>query len=440
MRRAALSAVLVAALGWSATALAWRTIEPPRIWDLTDMPVVWYAPDVDEYEPVAMPTGVTIDHLETSIAHWWQDIPCSPLDAVYGGSVGNAGEYSHDNSTRFYYDDPRNQLGSGILAATMTWYDSGDVISSNGSQFYKTSDFDIIFNSDVNWGTTDEVYGGGCTGLYSFEAVATHEIGHGFGLGHPCEADEACPDPILRGAVMYWSIGSCETGREVPNEDDIAGINALYGIYTDFEAAGDTLGGIPLEVSFAVPDELTDGVETYLWTFGDGSDPSADAAPTHTYESEGQFTVSLAVTGTDPECGTFEDTARKVGYVLACDTPEPTFEWANLGEGWIQFNNTTPASTFGCIQDYTWDMGDGTELSGYEPQHDYGKDGSWTVTLTASGPGGSDVSKATIEVKMKADPREDEPHVCSASPRAGAPTGAAAAALLFVLLRLRRRS
>ena len=189
-----------------------------------------------------------------------------------------------------------------------------------------------------------------------------------------------------------------------------------------------------------MPDELTDGVETYLWTFGDGSDPSADAAPTHTYESEGQFTVSLAVTGTDPECGTFEDTARKVGYVLACDTPEPTFEWANLGEGWIQFNNTTPASTFGCIQDYTWDMGDGTELSGYEPQHDYGKDGSWTVTLTASGPGGSDVSKATIEVKMKADPREDEPHVCSASPRAGAPTGAAAAALLFVLLRLRRRS
>ncbi len=441
MRRVALIAVVALALSWGSTARAWRTIDPPRIWDLTEMPVVWYAPDADEAEPEALPPGTALGLLEDSFAHWWEDVPCSPLDAVYGGSVDNAGSYSHDHSTRIYYDDPQGHLGTGILGAAMTWYESGDVITSNGMSFYRTTDFDIVFNDGVNWGTTDEVYGGGCTGLFSFEGVATHEIGHGYGLGHSCESSEACPDPILRNAVMYWAIGACETGRETPNEDDIAGINALYGIYTDFEATSDTLGGVPLEVSFAIPDDLTAGVETTLWTFGDGSEPDTDAAPTHVYEDEGQYTVTLTVSGTDPECGEFEDTARRVGYVLACDTPEPAFGWTNLGEGQIQFRNTTPASTFGCIQDYTWDMGDGTQISGYEPVHDYGMDGSWTVALTASGPGGSDAIKQTIEVKMRADPREDEPHVCSASPRGGSPVTALAATLLLLLATaLRRRS
>ena len=444
MRRAALAAVLGLTLGWGTAASAWRTIDPPRIWDLTEMPVVWYAPDADEAEPAALPPGVTIGLLEDSFAHWWEDIPCSPLDAVYGGSVANAGDYSHDNSTRIYYDDPQGRLGTGILGAAMTWYDTGDVLTSNGMSFYRTTDFDIVFNDGINWGTTEEVYGTGCTGLYSFEGVATHEIGHGYGLGHSCESDEACPDPILRKAVMYWAIGSCETGRETPNEDDIAGINALYGIYTDFDAISDTLGGVPLEVAFEIPDELTDGVETYLWTFGDGSDPATDAAPSHIYTEEGQYTVTLTVSGTDPECGEFEDTARKVGYVLACGTPEPAFSWSNLGDGQVQFHNTTPASTFGCIQDYTWDMDEDTTegdvISGYEPVFDYGRAGLFTVALTASGPGGSDAVKETITVTMRADPRPDEPHVCSASTRGGRPILALSTALLLLAISLRRRS
>jgi len=420
-RHLLLAATVALSLTLASQALAWRTISPPRIWELTDMPVTYYCPDPEQADVLSLPPGVAVEELHDSFVHWWADVPCSPLDAVFGGYVTNSGAWEEDGSNRFYWEDPQGHLGSGILGATVTFYHSNQTIHSNGMDFYRTSDFDIIMNDGVNFGSRDDLYGGDCSDQTSFEGVVTHEIGHGFGLGHSCESYEACPDPILRSATMYWALGRCETGREVPNEDDVAGINALYGIYTDFAAVGATDGKLPLAVTFGVLEELDEGIETYLWNFGDGSEPSAEASPTHTYEEEGQYTVTLTVTGIDDECGEFEDTVRKVGYVLACDLPEPDFSFANLGSGKVQFANTTPTQTFGCVYGYEWDLGDGTEIAGFEPYHDYGREGSWNVTLTASGPGGANAVDKTVEVKRAADPREDEPTLCraeiAASPR-----------------------
>ncbi len=429
------SAALVALLAVTTPARAWKTIDPPRLWELTDMPVEYYAPDPAQADVLSMPPGVALEELHESFAHWWLDVPCSPLGAMLDGYVTNSGEPGGDGSTRIYWEDPDNRLGSGILAATWTYYNSSENVHSNGMDFYRTTDFDIVFNDGVNFGTRDDLYGGNCSAQTSFEAVATHEIGHGYGLGHSCESYESCPDPILRNATMYWAIGSCETGREFPNEDDIAGINALYGIYTDFSAEGATDGKLPLEVTFGVLEELDEGIETYLWNFGDGSDPSAAATPTHVYEQEGQYTVSLTVTGTDDECGAFTDTVRKVGYVLACDLPEPAFAFQNLGGGQVQFHNTTPTQTFGCVYGYEWDLGDGTVVHGFEPLHDYGREGRWNVTLTATGPGGADAFDETIEVKLAADPRDDEPVLCKAD-QAASPRRTAAAALTLWALAL----
>lgn len=436
------TATTAAALALATPALAWKTLSPARLWELTDMPVEYFAPDPDQADVLSMPTGVALEELHHSFAHWWLDVPCSPLDAEFGGYVSNSGDPEGDGSIRIYWEDPDNRLGTGILAACWTYSNSDQTVHSNGMDFYRITDFDIVFNDGVNFGTHDDLYGGGCTAQTSFESVATHEIGHGFGLGHSCESYEACPDPILRGATMYWAIGSCETGREIPNEDDVTGINALYGIYTDFEATTVASGKLPLEVSFGVLDELDEGVETYLWTFGDGSEPSADATPTHVYEAEGQYTVTLTVTGTDDECGEFEDTVRKVGYVLACGMPEPAFSWRNLGGGQVQFENTTPTQTFGCVYGYEWDMGEGDPVASFEPFHDYGHEGSWNVTLTASGPGGANAVDHTIDVKLATDPRDDEPVLCRAemtpSPRRSLASGLTLLALALAAL-IRRR-
>ena len=432
MRHLLLTTTLATLILGTLPAHAWRTIDPARIWAMEDMPVLWYAPSPETADVVSMPEGEALELLDDAMRHWWEDVPCSPVRAEYGGEIPNEGQYVQDNRTSIYFEDPESRLGSGILGACLTWW-SNDTLHYNGMDFFQVTDFDIIFNDGVNYGTPDDIYGGGCTAQTSFEGVATHEIGHGFGLGHSCEDEEACPDPTLRNAVMNWAIGSCETGRETPNEDDIAGMNALYGVYTDFEATADTSGGVPLEVSFDVPEELSGDIETYYWNFGDGGDPSTDASPTHTYADEGQYTVTLTVTGTNDECGEFEDSARKVGYVLACGLPQPEFDVTSLGDGVVQFNNNTPTATFGCIHEYTWDLGDGTEVSGYEPQHDYGLDGSWTVTLTATGPGGSDAIKHEIEVRLRADPRDDEPSLCAVTAE---PTRAGAGSVLFATIAL----
>ncbi len=436
MKRLVVAAAL-AALFTASPAHAWRPLG--AIWDLDDMPLVWYATDPAVGDVSSMPPGAAVEILPDAFRAW-EDLPCSPLSAELGGLLDdNDGVPDQDYVIQFYFDDPGGYLGSGVLAACWPKYLSTDIPASNGEYYNQFTDFDIVSNDGVNYGTPEDIHSGDCTSQYSFLGVMTHEIGHGYGLGHSCESDEACPDPLLREATMYYSTPACATLQEEPNEDDIAGVNALYGVYTEFDATTETSGAVPLEVSFEVPEELSDGLLTYTWTFGDGSEPSDEAAPTHVYQAEGQYTVTLAVTGTNDECGEFENSVRRMGYVLACGAPEPDFEITNLGDGLVQFDNTTPTTTFGCVHEYVWDLGDGTELSGYEPQHDYGEAGSWTVELTASGPGGENTAEKSVDVQSSADPRDDEPLLCSAVADSEPSTKWTIAAILGLAFWLRRR-
>ena len=53
-----------------------------------------------------------------------------------------------------------------------------------------------------------------------FENIATHEIGHSVGMGHP-------PDECID-ETMYRFADYGETGKRDLNSGDIAGINDLY--------------------------------------------------------------------------------------------------------------------------------------------------------------------------------------------------------------------
>jgi hypothetical protein len=73
-------------------------------------------------------------------------------------------------------------------------------------------------------------------------------------------------------------------------------------------AAGDCLvvidatpdyGPPPLGVSFSAEAECSAGQPTFKWNFGDGSAPSVEANPAHTYTAIGEYTASVVVTGPD---------------------------------------------------------------------------------------------------------------------------------------------
>jgi PKD repeat protein len=140
-------------------------------------------------------------------------------------------------------------------------------------------------------------------------------------------------------------------------------------------------GTAPLEISFT--DQSTGDITNWQWDFGDGSVSTAQN-PIHLYSYPGSYTVILTVTGPG---GT--DTVIKIRYVnlyapaIANFVAYPTHGIAPLEVAFIDLSS-------GNISDYYWEFGDGITSTLQNPTHIYQRSGTYTVSLTVSGHGGTD--------------------------------------------------
>jgi len=132
-------------------------------------------------------------------------------------------------------------------------------------------------------------------------------------------------------------------------------------------------GGIPLP-------GFPGAIVSYEWDFGDGT-KSTDPNPEHTYNTPGEYTVTLKVT-TDQG---ISHTESKVNYVkvTGCTAVFAATETNNSLE--VKFDASGSGGT-GLVS--TWDFGDGSTGEGTTATHIYAQAATYDVTLTVTGTDG----------------------------------------------------
>jgi PKD repeat protein len=119
---------------------------------------------------------------------------------------------------------------------------------------------------------------------------------------------------------------------------------------------------------------------SYLWDFGDGTQTSTNQSPQHTYTTGGTFNVQLTSTG----AGGTNSITKSVAILYPVPIANFTFTGDNNPAPCVvTFTNISTNATT-----YSWSFGDGGSSTAPNPQYTYTTGGTFTVQLTATGPGG----------------------------------------------------
>jgi PKD repeat protein len=174
-----------------------------------------------------------------------------------------------------------------------------------------------------------------------------------------------------------------------------------------------TSGVAPLPVLFT--DTSTGDISTRSWDFnGDGTADATGPTASHTFDSPGTYQAALTVTGIGGTNTMTQTITVNVPPPVASFTAAPTTGTASLA---VQLASTST----GNITSMTWNDGNGSTFVFNNPpfvpvQVTYDTPGTYTVTLTVNGPGGSDTASKEITVTAP----NAAPSVMISSPESGA--------------------
>jgi len=183
--------------------------------------------------------------------------------------------------------------------------------------------------------------------------------------------------------------------------------------------------GVPVAFNGTSSSDVDGSIVRYDWNFGDGTiADDAGPAPTHTYLSDGSFTVTLTVTDDVRNTSTDSTTATIGGVANQLPLANANGPYSGVVGLEVQFDGSGSSDPDGTIVLYRWDFGDGNTGTGINPTHIYTTNDTFTVTLTVSddmGELGTATTTATIAVG-------NAPPMANAN---GPYTGIAGVAVLF---------
>ncbi|MAB78609.1 MAG: cell surface protein, partial [Planctomycetes bacterium] len=140
------------------------------------------------------------------------------------------------------------------------------------------------------------------------------------------------------------------------------------------------LGVAPHTVSFT--NFSSGGATEHAWSFGDG-ETSDLVEPLHTFAAAGTYTVSLSCSGSGGS-----DTETKLGYITVLEPP-PLSDFVGTpltgaAPTTVSFSDTS----VGAVTGWAWNFGDRATSNLANPSHTYSTPGTYSVSLSTSGPGG----------------------------------------------------
>lgn len=172
---------------------------PPSVWQKSNIPVKW---ELNE----SGCTELGIDETEAACKaafKTWQDVDCANITFEYTGRVSST-KIEMDSINRLIWQTDNWAYSSDAIGITQTWISNETIVEA-----------DIEFNEvDFEWTTNGNKAVGDTVDLQS---IATHEIGHLFGLDHSTDTQ----------AVMFPAYSGGDSLRYL-GEDDINGICFLY--------------------------------------------------------------------------------------------------------------------------------------------------------------------------------------------------------------------
>jgi PKD repeat protein len=168
-----------------------------------------------------------------------------------------------------------------------------------------------------------------------------------------------------------------------------------------------TTGPAPLSVQFT--NQSSGDYDSCTWNFGDGASATTCTDPSHEYASPGIYQVGLTISGPGGQ-----DAAVKPAYIVAAVPVTADFSGGPTGgitPLTVTFTNLAAGDYDSCL----WDFGDSNTSSDCtNPEHVYTVAGSYTVSLTVSGAGGSETATKADYITVNeagnanfsADPRQ----------------------------------
>jgi len=199
--------------------------------------------------------------------------------------------------------------------------------------------------------------------------------------------------------VVYESGGTYDVTMTVSNSigSDMVQITNLI----DVQGTPDAEFSYTVDGSTITIDNESLWGEDFIWTFGDG-ESSTEVEPTHTYEGDGDYLVTLTV---ESPCGS-NSISQTISISLA---PNPSFAITGSAEGCapltIGYENTSTNSP----DAYEWTFEGGTPASSTEanPSVSYNTAGVYDVTLTVSNENGANTEVFADYVIISSGPDAD---------------------------------